>query len=217
VGRWLAPGPLVVASHNAGKVREIGALLGPYGIEPISAGALGLPEPDETETSFIGNAKLKALAAARATGMVALADDSGLCVDALGGAPGIYTANWAERQPFEGPQGRDWYLAMGKVEGKLAELGPDVSRAAQFVCVLALAWPDGFNDDPLSGYVEVFEGRVAGQLVWPPRGRNGFGYDPVFQPMHSPLTFGEMEPDAKHAINHRAHAFAQLVAACLTR
>jgi len=205
--RKLQPGQIIVASHNAGKVREITALLGPYGMVPVSAGEMGLPEPAETGTTFIENATLKAVAAATATGIVALADDSGLCVDALGGAPGVYTADWAERASFEGGPGRDWYMAMGKVEGKLAELGPDVNRAAHFVCTLALAWPDG--------HVDCFEGRVAGSLVWPPRGKRGFGYDPVFVPLGQSETFGEIEPEAKHAMSHRADAFRQLVAAVL--
>ena len=199
--RQLLPGPLVLATHNAGKVREIAALLGPYGMEPVAAGAIGLPEPEETEDSFAGNALLKAEAASRGSGMVALSDDSGLCVAALGGEPGVYTANWAEK-----PDGsRDWLMAMQKVETALAALGPDVSRHAEFVCTLALAWPDGHHD--------LFEGRVAGHLVWPPRGDRGFGYDPVFVPEGHAKTFGEMDPDTKHAISHRAAAFAKLVAA----
>lgn len=203
--RTLAPGRLVIASHNAGKVREITALLGPYGMEPVSAGALGLPEPAETGTTFAENARIKALASATATGLPALADDSGLEVSALGGRPGVYTADWAERQWFEGPKGRDWYMAMGKVEGLLAQIGPDADRSAAFVCTLCLAWPDGET--------ALFEGRAEGTLVWPPRGTLGFGYDPVFQPLGATLTFAEMPPAEKHAISHRAHAFAALVAA----
>jgi XTP/dITP diphosphohydrolase len=202
--RKLLPGKLVIASHNAGKVREIRALLAPYGIEPVSAGDLGLPEPEETGTTFAENALLKARASALGTGIVALADDSGLCVDALGGAPGVYTADWAERQLYEGGPGRDWYMAMGKVEGKLAELGPAVNRSAAFVCTLALAWPDGETT--------LWEGRVAGTLVWPPRGTVGFGYDPVFQPNGRNQTFAEVDPEEKHRISHRAEAFARLVA-----
>lgn len=203
--RKLSPGKLVIASHNAGKVREITALLGPYGIEPVSAGELGLPEPAETGTTFAENALIKAHAAAQGAGLPALADDSGLCVAALGGAPGVYTADWAERGPHEGPSGRDWYLAMGKVEGKLAEQGRDVDRSAYFTCTLALALPDG--------EAVTFEGQVHGHLTWPPRGRRGFGYDPVFVANGMTETFGEIEPDAKHAISHRADAFAKLVAA----
>ena len=202
--RKLAPGRLVIASHNAGKVREIRALLEPYGIEPVSAGDLGLPEPEETGKTFRENALLKAHASASASGLPALADDSGLEVAALGGRPGVYTADWAERQWFEGNPGRDWYMAMGKVEGLLAEQGPDVDRSACFVCTLALAWPDGD--------VEVFEGRAQGSLTWPPRGKLGFGYDPVFVPIGNTLTYAEIAPHEKHAISHRADAFAKLVA-----
>jgi len=200
--RKLLPGPLVIASHNQGKVREIAALLGSYGVEPVSAAQLGLPEPDETEDSFVGNATIKALAAARATGMPALADDSGLEVAALGGRPGVYTANWAEQ-----PDGtRDWAKAMAKVEAELAVLGADAPRDAAFICTLALGWPDG--------HVDCFTGRAPGHLVWPPRGDRGFGYDPVFVPAGGEVTFGEMDPDEKHAISHRADAFGKFVAAC---
>ena len=197
-------GRLVIATHNAGKLREIGALLAPYGLDCVSAGELGLPEPEETGTTFVENALLKARAAAQGSGLPALADDSGLCVAALGGRPGVYTADWAERQPFEGPKGRDWYLAMGKVEGLLAEQGPDVDRSGHFVCVLALAWPDGAS--------AVYEGKVEGTLTWPPRGALGFGYDPVFVPNGSSQTFAEIDPAEKHAISHRADACARLVA-----
>ena len=202
--RKLTPGKLVIASHNAGKVREIRALLEPYGIVPVSASELGLPEPEETGTTFAENARLKAHAAAQGSRLPALADDSGLCVAALGGRPGVYTADWAERQAFEGEPGRDWYLAMGKVEGLLAEQGPDVDRSATFICTLALAWPDGHD--------ELFEGRVHGAVTWPPRGAMGFGYDPVFIPVGKVLTFAEIDPDEKHAVSHRAEAFAKLVA-----
>ncbi|HTN15712.1 MAG TPA: RdgB/HAM1 family non-canonical purine NTP pyrophosphatase [Sphingomonadaceae bacterium] len=202
--RRLASGKLVIATHNAGKLREISALLAPYGLECISAGALGLPEPKETGTSFVENALIKARAAAEASGIVALADDSGLSVDALGGRPGVYTADWAERQWFEGEPGRDWYMAMGKVEGMLAEKGPDAPRDAAFHCVLALAWPDGDS--------AVYEGRAAGTLTWPPRGTMGFGYDPVFVPTGFSQTFAEIAPEEKHRISHRADAFAKLVA-----
>ncbi len=202
--RKLSPGKLVIASHNAGKVREIRALLEPYGIEPVSAGDLGLPEPEETGATFRENALLKAHASAAKAGLPALADDSGLEVAALGGRPGVYTADWAERQAFEGPPGRDWYMAMGKVEGLLAEQGLDADRSACFVCTLALAWPDG--------HAEVFEGRAQGSLTWPPRGLLGFGYDPVFVPVGKSLTYAEIDPAEKHAISHRADAFAKLVA-----
>ena len=204
--RKLAPGRLIIASHNQGKVREIRALLEPYGIEPVSAGDLGLPEPAETGTTFAENALLKARASAEGADCVALADDSGLCVAALDDKPGVYTADWAERQWFEGEPGRDWYMAMGKVEGLLAEQGPDVDRSAYFVATLALAWPDGHS--------EVFEGRIEGNLVWPPRGKLGFGYDPVFQPVGMEQTFAELDPERKQAMSHRADAFRKLVAAC---
>ncbi|MFM1981821.1 MAG: hypothetical protein RJB22_540 [Pseudomonadota bacterium] len=204
MARKLSPGRLVIASHNQGKVREIRDLLAPFGIEPVSAGELGLPEPEETGTSFAENALIKARASAL-SGFPALSDDSGLEVRALAGRPGVYTADWAERQWFEGPPGRDWYMAMGKVEGLLAEQGPDVDRSAAFVCTLALAWPDGHS--------KVFEGRVDGQLTWPPRGLKGFGYDPVFMPLGRNETFAEIDPAEKHAISHRADAFRKLVAA----
>lgn len=200
--RKLAPGKLVIASHNEGKVREIRALLAPYGIEPVSAASLGLPEPDETGTTFVANAELKAMQAADLSGLPALADDSGMCVDALGGDPGIFSARWA------GPS-KDFGLAMELVEKNIADKAvpgePEPSRDAHFVCALALAWPDG--------HVEWFEGRVDGILVWPPRGKNGFGYDPMFLPNGHIQTFGEMDADAKHAMSHRADAFRQLVAA----
>jgi XTP/dITP diphosphohydrolase len=202
VTRHLAPGKLVLATHNAGKVREIAALLAPYGMDVVAAGDLGLPEPAETEDSFAGNALIKARSAAEGAGLVALADDSGLCVDALGGAPGVYTADWAET-----PTGRDWTLAMTKVEHLLAAQGPGVSRAAHFVCTLALAWPDGES--------AVFEGRCAGSLTWPPRGDRGFGYDPMFVADGMTETFAEIDPAVKHRLSHRAAAFAHLVAACL--
>ena len=198
--RKLAPGKLVIASHNKGKVRELTALLAPYGIEPVSAADLDLPEPVETGTTFFANAELKARSAADLSGLPALADDSGLCVDALGGDPGVYTADWAET-----PTGRDWALAMRKVEDALIAKGPDTGRDAHFVCVLALAWPDG--------HVEWFEGRAEGSLIWPPRGTVGFGYDPVFVPYGRDRTYAELDPAEKHAISHRADAFRQMVAA----
>jgi len=198
--RKLQPGQLVIASHNAGKVREITALLAPFGIEPVSAASLGIPEPVETGTSFAANAELKARFSADLSGMVALADDSGLCVDALNGEPGVYTADWAET-----PTGRDWGLAMQKVEDALAAKGPGAGRDAHFVCTLSLCWPDG--------HVESFEGRVDGTLTWPPRGTIGFGYDPVFVPLGHEQTFAELPPEQKHRISHRAAAFAKLVAA----
>ncbi|MFN4114471.1 MAG: RdgB/HAM1 family non-canonical purine NTP pyrophosphatase [Sphingomonadaceae bacterium] len=199
----LGSGTLVIATHNAGKLKEISALLEPYGVKCIGAGSLGLPEPAETGTTFVQNALIKAQAAAQASGLAALADDSGLSVDALGGRPGVYTADWAERQWFEGSPGRDWYMAMGKVEGMLQELGPDTHRGAAFHCVLAIAWPDGKN--------AVYEGRCEGTLTWPPRGKLGFGYDPVFVPTGGEKTFAEIDPVEKHRISHRADAFARLV------
>jgi XTP/dITP diphosphohydrolase len=192
-------GKLVVASHNAGKVREIHDLLRPFGVDAISAAELGLPEPEETGNTFVANAELKACAAAKAANLPALADDSGLVVTALDGEPGIYSARWA------GP-GRDFGLAMRKVqEGLDAKAAHD--RSAQFVSVLTLAWPDG--------HCESFEGIVAGTLVWPPRGNNGFGYDPMFVLDGYKITFGEMAPALKHALSHRAVAFRKLIDACL--
>ncbi|MDE8651936.1 RdgB/HAM1 family non-canonical purine NTP pyrophosphatase [Novosphingobium album (ex Liu et al. 2023)] len=201
--RKLDTSRLVIATHNAGKLKEIGALLAPYGITCLSAGALGLPEPAETGTTFVENALIKAHAAARAAQMPALADDSGMSVAALGGRPGVYTADWAERQWFEGEPGRDWYMAMGKVEGMLCQLGPEVDRSCWFSCVLAIAWPDGDS--------VTYEGRVDGTYRWPPRGTMGFGYDPVFVPKGRDVTFAELAPEEKHRISHRADAFAKLV------
>lgn len=190
---------IVIASHNKGKLREISALLGPLGIEAVPASDFGLAEPEETEDSFAGNALIKARFAAEGSGLPALSDDSGLCVEALGGEPGVYTADWAET-----PNGRDWMLAMTKVEDRLKALGPNVSRAAHFVCTLAMVWPDGQE--------ELFEGVMPGSLTWPPRGDMGFGYDPVFVPEGYSQTFAEMDPAQKHAISHRARAFAKLKA-----
>lgn len=189
---------LILATHNAGKVKEIAALLAPFGVDVRSAGELGLPEPDETGNSYIENAIIKALASALAGGMPALADDSGVAVTALDGAPGIYSARWA------GPT-KDFAIAMRKVEDELAAKGA-TDRSAEFVCALALAWPDG--------HVETFEARWPGELVWPPRGDNGFGYDPMFVPKGESETCGEMDPERKHALSHRAQAFAQLVEHC---
>lgn len=196
MSRKFSDGKLVIASHNAGKVREIGALLAPFGVQVVSAGELGLAEPEETGTTFVANAELKAHAAARAAGLPALADDSGLAVAALGGEPGIFSARWA------GPS-KDFAAAMALVNGKVGD-NPD--RRARFVCALALAWPDGA--------CETFEGVVEGDLVWPPRGTHGFGYDPIFQPRGHAVTFGEMDPAKKHEMSHRADAFGKLVAAC---
>jgi XTP/dITP diphosphohydrolase len=186
---------LVIASHNEGKVEEISALLIPFGIAALSAASLGLAEPEETGDSFEANAALKAKVATEASGLPALADDSGLVVSALGGAPGIYSARWS------GPA-KDFRIAMARVQ---RELG-DKSRSAKFVAVLAIAWPDGNLD--------LFRGEVAGTLVWPPRGERGFGYDPMFVPDGREATFGEIEPAEKHRISHRARAFAKLVEGC---
>ncbi len=232
--RRLAPGRLVIATHNPGKVVEIGELLAPFGMDLVSAGELGLPEPEETAATFRGNAALKALAAATASGFPALADDSGLCVDALGGDPGLFSARWA------GP-GKDFGVAMQRVwdginapppssrrgpgggcsslpgaensEEDTRPPAPSLTReggpsSAHFICALCLAWPDGHTED--------FEGRVDGRIVWPPRGDNGFGYDPIFLMDGKAKTYGEMPRAEKEADNHRARAFAQLVAACLS-
>lgn len=197
--RQLAPGKLVLASHNAGKLREFSALLAPHGLELISAGELGLPEPAETGETFVANATIKALAAARATGLPALADDSGLAVAALGGAPGVYTADWAMR-----PDGtRDYAAAMARIAAE----DRSARRRCAFVAVLVLAWPDGHS--------EAFEGICAGHWVAPPRGAQGFGYDPMFVPDGATLTFGEMTPAEKARHSHRARAFAALAAGCL--
>ena len=189
---------LVIATHNAGKLSEIRALFAVYPFHVVSAGDLGLAEPAETENSFTGNALLKARAAASASGKAALADDSGLCVEALNGAPGIYSARWA------GPD-RDFGLAMVAVENALKATGT-LNRSARFVCALALVWPDG--------YETVVEGQVSGQLVFPPRGNLGFGYDPIFQPHGSDISFGQMDPAVKHAMSHRADAIRQLISRC---
>jgi XTP/dITP diphosphohydrolase len=189
---------LIVATHNPGKLREIVELLSPYGIHVSSAAEHGLPEPEETGTSFLANAELKAMAAALAAGVPALSDDSGLAVDALDGAPGIYSARWA------GPN-KDFAGAMARIERELAERGSD-NRRAHFISALTLAWPDG--------HYESFEGRVSGTLTFPPRGDRGFGYDPIFVPDGMSQTFGEMHEATKHRISHRARAFSQLVEAC---
>jgi XTP/dITP diphosphohydrolase len=193
--RWTG-GTLVIASHNPGKAREIAELLSPFGVDVLSAAEIGLREPEETGETFAENARLKARVAASIANLPALADDSGLSVDALDGAPGIYSARWA------GPE-KDFGVAMQKVEAELERRETENRRAA-FVCALCLAWPDG--------QTQIFEGRVEGNLVWPPRGTQGFGYDPMFVPDGYDITFGEMEPAAKHAISHRARAFAKLVA-----
>lgn len=194
---------LIVATHNAGKLREIEALLAPYHVQAVSAGSLGLPEPVETESTFVGNARIKAHAAAQATGLPALADDSGISVDALDGAPGVYTADWAET-----PNGRDFVMAMTRTWAALETVSAPFPRLAQFRSTLVLAWPDGHD--------EVFEGVLAGHVVWPMRGDNGHGYDPIFQPDGGTRTFAEMTDAEKNAISHRGQAFAKLIAGCFT-
>lgn len=204
---------IVVASHNAGKIREIAELIGPFGFSAKSAAELKFAEPDETGTTFEENASIKALASAQASGLPALSDDSGLVIDALGGAPGVYTANWAEREDGT----RDFPWAMEKVEKALAEKNATApaERTARFVSVLCLAWPDG--------HTEIFRGEVEGTVVWPPRGDKGFGYDPIFQPEGYDKTFGELTSDEKHgwkpgdaqALSHRARAFKLFVETCL--
>jgi XTP/dITP diphosphohydrolase len=193
---------LVVATHNPGKVVEINALIAPYGLEAISAGALGLPEPDETGTMFASNARLKSRAAANAAKLPALADDSGLCVDALDGAPGIFSARW-------GGSKKDFNAAMARVQRELELRGATLpsDRAAHFVSALSLSWPDGED--------QIFEGRAFGEVVWPPRGTLGFGYDPMFLPDGEEQTFGEMDPIAKDKMSHRAKAFEKFVKVCL--
>lgn len=204
---------IVVASHNAGKIREIADLIGPFGFSAKSAAELQFEEPDETGTTFEENAAIKALASAKASGLPALSDDSGIVIDALGGAPGVYTANWAEREDGS----RDFAMAMEKVEKALQKAGAThfENRTARFVSVLCLAWPDG--------HIELFRGDVEGHVVWPPRGTQGFGYDPVFQPAGYDVTFGEMSAEEKHgwkpgdpqALSHRARAFKMFVETCL--
>ena len=193
---------LIVASHNPGKVREINSLIAPFGLEAVSAGTLGLPEPDETGTMFASNARIKSRAAADASGLPALADDSGLCVDALDGAPGIFSARW-------GGTGKDFDAAMARVQRELLLRGATLpsDRAAHFVSVLCLSWPDGED--------QIFEGRAFGEVVWPPRGALGFGYDPIFLPDGYEQTFGELDATEKDRISHRARAFDKFMRACL--
>jgi XTP/dITP diphosphohydrolase len=207
----LVTGRLVIATHNPGKLAEMRELLAAYGVEAVSAGELGLPEPAETGTSFAANARIKALAAAKASGLPAFADDSGLVVDALGGEPGIHSARWA------GPD-KDFRRAMNEVQTRLVKIGAKTpeQRRARFVSALCVAWPDG--------HVEEFQGEVAGTVVWPPRGNLGFGYDPLFRPDGHDRTFGEMTSEEKHGLpprgrglSHRARAFLKLAEACLRR
>lgn len=199
----LAGADLLVATGNAGKLAEFRALLAPFGTRICALGDLGLPEPDETEDSFVGNARLKARAGAVASGLPTLADDSGLVVAALGGSPGIFTADWAETG-----HGRSFDRAMAKTWALLEAVGATEPRVAEFRCVLSVAWPNGES--------EVFEGRLAGQIVWPMRGRFGHGYDPIFQPDGCLQTCGELLPEVKNRISHRADAFQKLIAGCFT-
>ncbi len=192
---------LVIATHNQGKLEEMQVLLSPFGVTLTSNADHGLPEPDETESTFVGNARIKAHAAAQATGLPALADDSGITIDALNGAPGVYTADWAET-----PNGRDFVMAMTRAHEELEAKNAPFPRKAQFNCTLVLAWPDGHD--------EVFPGVMAGQVVWPMRGDQGHGYDPVFQPDGYEQTFGEMDRWEKNKISHRADAVAKLVQGC---
>ena len=192
---------LVVATHNKGKLEEIADLLSPYGVSLTSAADHGLTEPAETETTFVGNARIKAHFAAKATGLPALADDSGIEIDALGGAPGVYTADWADT-----PNGRDFVMAMTRTWSELEKVNAPEPRTARFCCTLVLAWPDGHD--------EVFEGRMSGRIVWPMRGDQGHGYDPIFQPDGHDVTFGEMDRWEKNKISHRADAFQKFVAGC---
>jgi XTP/dITP diphosphohydrolase len=200
--RKLTEPKIVIASHNAGKLREISELLTPFGIEVVSASELGLDEPEETESTFHGNARIKAHYAAKNTGLPALSDDSGIIVDGLDGAPGVYTADWAET-----PSGRDFSRAMRKVWNALEERDAEYPRLSAFSCTICIAWPDGHD--------EIFDGIVKGEVVWPIRGAHGFGFDPMFQPLGYSETFGEMDPAQKHAMSHRADAFAKLIEGCL--
>lgn len=192
---------LLVATHNAGKLNEIAEILAPHGVSVVGAGDMDLPEPEETEDTFVGNARIKAHAAAKATGLPALADDSGLSIDALDGAPGVYTADWAET-----PNGRDFMMAMSRANDEINAAGPDAPRTAQFRCTLVLAWPDGHD--------EVFEGVMPGALTWPIRGEGGFGYDPMFVPEGLDVTCAEMDKAEKNKISHRGRALQAFVAGC---
>ncbi len=192
---------LLIATHNAGKLEEMAHLLEPYGVSVIGAAEMNLPEPEETETSFVGNARIKAHAAAQATGLPALSDDSGIEIDALNGAPGVHTADWAET-----PNGRDFTMAMERTHRELEAVGAPYPRTARFCCTLVLAWPDGHD--------EVFPGVMAGQVVWPMRGTQGHGYDPIFVPDGYDVTFGEMDRWEKNRISHRAKAVQAFVAGC---
>jgi XTP/dITP diphosphohydrolase len=192
---------LLVATHNAGKLEEMEQLFQPLGVNIVGAAEMNLAEPEETENTFVGNARIKAHAAVKATGLPALSDDSGIQVDGLDGAPGVYTADWAET-----PNGRDFIMAMTKTHNLLEERNVQHPRTARFCSTLVMAWPDGHD--------EVFEGTVEGTLVWPMRGKQGHGYDPMFMPVGHDITFAEMEHDAKNLISHRANAFIKLIAGC---
>ncbi len=192
---------LLVATHNKGKLEEIADLLKPFGVSVVGAAEMNLPEPEETETTFVGNARIKAHAAAKATGMPALSDDSGIEIDALDGAPGVYTADWAET-----PNGRDFVMAMKRANRELDARNAPYPRTARFCCTLVLAWPDGHD--------EVFPGVMPGRVVWPMRGDQGHGYDPIFQPDGYDITFGEMDRWEKNRISHRADAFRKFVDGC---
>ena len=199
--RKLSSDTLVVATHNAGKLEEISSLLAPYDVSVLGAAEMKLDEPEETETTFVGNARIKAHAAAQTTGLPALSDDSGIEIDALEGAPGVYTADWAETET-----GRDFDMAMKKAHDRILTKQAAQPWTARFCCTLVLAWPDGHD--------EVFPGTVEGQIVWPMRGEHGHGYDPIFQPTGYDVTFAEMDPETKNRISHRAEAFEKLVKGC---
>lgn len=200
--RKLSGGRLLVATHNKGKLEEMAHLLEPFGVQVVGAADMDLPEPEETEDTFVGNARIKAHAAAKATGLPALSDDSGIMIDGLNGAPGVYTADWAETG-----DGRDFMMAMTRAHNELEAADAPHPRLAQFCCTLVLAWPDGHD--------EVFPGTMPGHLIWPPRGENGFGYDPMFVPEGYDITFAEMDRWDKNKISHRARAVSQFVDSCL--
>jgi XTP/dITP diphosphohydrolase len=195
---------LLIATHNAGKLAEMRRLFDPYGMTVKGAADFDLPEPEETEDTFVGNARIKARAAVAATGLPALSDDSGIAVDALGGAPGVYTADWAQT-----PQGRDFKMAMERTWAELEAINAPHPRTARFLCTLVLAWPDGHD--------ETFEGKIEGQVVWPMRGAQGHGYDPIFMPDGHSITLGEMSAEDKNRISHRADAFKKLIEGCFDR
>ncbi|MEC7965576.1 MAG: RdgB/HAM1 family non-canonical purine NTP pyrophosphatase [Pseudomonadota bacterium] len=199
--RKFAGDKILVATHNAGKLQEITEILAPHGVSVVGAAEMDLPEPEETEDTFVGNARIKAHAAAQATGLPALSDDSGITIDALDGAPGVYTADWAETG-----SGRDFMIAMTRANDEITAKGPDAPRSAQFRCTLVLAWPDGHD--------EVFEGVMPGNLVWPIRGEHGFGYDPMFMPDGYDITCAEMEKEEKNRISHRGRAVQAFLKGC---